>query len=270
MTKKLSLAIRELYDSLAYIGLFVSLFDAIVLFALSILVLYVLNLSWLFAFFVVVPYIFIHTRTNLKRLNLKFVESKVPEVKEELRTCADTKNVEDNEVVKLLHEDLLHKMKKIRTSYFLSLGRLSRQLFFLAVICFLIVAAAAYDFRIFDVPKSIDDLSKVDLFGGGSKGGDTYLIDESLLDYEEMDEDADIFGNKSVAELGNKELLLEINPLMSDVDISKISDPDRNKDFRSVPPADIGATTDASYEESIPKQYQRIIKRYFNEISKNN
>jgi len=265
--KKVKHAIRELKDSLAYIGLFSSLFDTIVLFAVCIFVLYLLNLSWLFAFLVVIPYMFFHTRSNLKKLNLKFVEAKVPELEEELRTCADTKNIEDNEVVKLLHDDAIKKMKKIRTSYFLSLGKLSRQLIFLAVVCFLLVLVSAYDIRLIDVPQSIEDFNRL---REESRMSGNYKIDESLLDFEEMDEDADIFGNKSVAELGSKELLLEINPLMSDVDISQISDPDRNKDFRTVPPADIGATTDASYEESIPKQYQRIIKKYFTEISKNN
>ena len=71
--KKVKHAIRELKDSLAYIGLFSSLFDTIVLFAVCIFVLYLLNLSWLFAFLVVIPYMFFHTRSNLKKLNLKFL-----------------------------------------------------------------------------------------------------------------------------------------------------------------------------------------------------
>lgn len=263
--KKIKLAIRELKDSLAYFGLFISLFETLVLFALCILVLYLLNLSWLFSLLIVLPYLFLHTRSNLKKLDLTFVEEKVPELNEELRTCADTRNVEDNEVVNMLHDETMKKMKKIRTSYFLSLGKLSRQLVFLAIICFFIIVASANNVRFIDIPKSISELGEM----SKSTIRDGNLIDESLLGFEEMDEDADIFGNKSVAELGNKEIELEINPLMSDVDISQIKDPIRGDSFGEVYPTDIEASTDASYEESIPKQYQRIVKTYFKEIAKN-
>ena len=260
--KKIKHAIRELKDSLAYFGLFSSLFDSLILFALVILVLYLLNLPWVLAFLAVIPYLFIHTKSNIRKLNLKFVEAKVPELEEALRTCADTKDIEDNEVVAQLHEEVIDKMKKIKTSYFLSLSKLSRQIIFLAILSFLIIVVSAYHVRFIDVPQTIDDLKNL-----GSSKHESYMIDESLLGYEEMDEDADIFGNKSVAELGSKELTLEINPLLSDVDISKIDDP-RDVEFYEVIPTEIDAVTDASYEESIPKHYQRIVKTYFKEISK--
>lgn len=263
--KKIKYAIRELKDSLAYFGLFSSLFDTLVIFAVFVLVFYLLNLSWLFSFLIAVPYLFFHTRSNLKKLDLNFVEEKIPELKEELRTCADTRNVEGNEIVVMLHEEILKKMKKIKTSYFLSLGRLSRQIVFLAVLSFLIITVSAYNVKFIDIPQTISDLNNL---GDGKNHGD-YLLDESLLGYEDMDEDADIFGNKSIAELGNKEIVLEINPLLSDVDISQINDPRNTNNFDEVMPIEISAMTDASYEESIPKQYQRIVKTYFKEISKN-
>jgi len=60
---------------------------------------------------------------------------------------------------------------------------------------------------------------------------------------------------------------LQINPLKSDVDIGKVYDPEERR-VREVPPPDIRATADVSFEEQIPKQYQRIVKTYFKEITK--
>ncbi len=260
--KKIKNAMRELKDTLVYFGLFTSIFDSLVLFAVLVLVFYLLNLSWLYTLLVVIPYLFLHTRRIVKRLNLRFVENIVPDLNEELRTSCDTRNTADNEIVDSLHEDTIKKMKKIKTSYFLNLKKLTRQIVFLAIISFALVAVSAYNVRFIDIPQTILDLQN---FGSNSAG--QYGFDESLLDFEEMDEDADIFGNKSVAELGNKELILEINPLMNDIDISRVSDPKKRYFDEIVPPTEIEANTDASYEEAIAGKYRRIVKTYFNGIS---
>ncbi len=257
--KKIKSAVRELKDTLAYFGLFTSLFDTLVLFAVLILVFYLTNIPWYFAFLFAIPYLFFHTKTTLRKLSIRFVEKKVPELKEELRTAADTKNVEKNEIVDLLREDTLKKMKKIKSSYFIKLGKLTRQIIFLAVISFLIVAVSAYHVRFIDVPKSLFELKDL--------GKENYMIDEELLSYDELD-DADIFGEKNIAELGDKELLLELNPEMSGVDISQVSDPFDSYFDEVIPPSDIEAMTDASYDESYSNKYRRIIRYYFNEISK--
>ncbi len=258
--KKIRYAVRELKDSLAYFGLFSSLFDALVLFAVLILIFYLTNMPWWLSVFIAVPYLFIHTRKTLKKLNMKFVEAKVPELEEELRTSADTKGIENNEIVEKLHEDTIKKMKKIRTSYFISLGKLSRQIIFLAILSILIIAASAYNVRFIDVPQTIADFQ--------DSQDSRYTLNEGLLGYEEMSDDIDIFGNKSIAELGDEEMMLELNPSMSDVHISEILDP-QDQFFDEVMGAtEIEATTDASFGESYSKEYQRIVRYYFSEISK--
>jgi hypothetical protein len=77
----------------------------------------------------------------------------------------------------------------------------------------------------------------------------------------------DIYGNKSIEEIGNDELQLQLSPVLSDIDISKVSPPE-SKEFKSALPQEIKATTDVSFQESIPKGYQRIVKSYFREIAK--
>ena len=44
--------------------------------------------------------------------------------------------------------------------------------------------------------------------------------------------------------------------------------PPKSREFRSSLPEEIRASTDVSFQESIPKGYQRIVKSYFSEIAK--
>ena len=96
---------------------------------------------------------------------------------------------------------------------------------------------------------------------------DEYNINNELLQYEESQNLSEILGDKSIAELGKQQIDLQINPLMSDVDIGKVSNP-AEQQFREVPPRQIQASTDSSFEEEIPKQYQRMVKTYFKEITR--
>ena len=110
--------------------------------------------------------------------------------------------------------------------------------------------------------------SGTDILGHGN-------IIRYLVDVLQVPDDAEkppralgsILGEESVTELGRQQLDLQINPIMSDVDIGKVRDPEK-RSFREVPPPEIRATSDVSYEEDIPKEYQRIVKTYFKEITK--
>ena len=62
-------------------------------------------------------------------------------------------------------------------------------------------------------------------------------------------------------------LKLQISPADTDIDISNVKEPEK-KDFKSYAAKEIFATTDASYEENIPKNYHKIVKSYFTQISK--
>ena len=77
---------------------------------------------------------------------------------------------------------------------------------------------------------------------------------------------SDILGNKSIAELGNKELQLGIGQLQSDADLS-IVDGESELDFNQPNfPKEIYTSYDVSYNEKIDKENQKVVKNYFDQI----
>lgn len=262
MTKPIQQAIREIRLTLLQINILTWILDTLVVFLVSNLAFYLLMLHWTYAFIPTAIYAAVHAYNTRTNVTLRHVEEKVPELKEQLITAAD--NVDkDYEIVEYLNKDVLKGMKQTMTSYFLSFGKLSRELFLLFIISFLIIGASAYNVRFLDTHKAIQEIKD---FAGKRTG--EYDVNEMLLQYDEGDPDEDnIYGEKSIALLGNEQMLLELNPVKSDADISKVKEPEHRK-FRSTIPTEIAASTDASFEESIPQGYQKIVKSYFREISK--
>jgi hypothetical protein len=260
VTKPIIAALRELRSAITQIAVFSALLDMFVVFLISVLVLILISLPWWYGFAIAIVYGAAHAYRSVRRSrNLAHVEEKVPELEEQLITAADNVDKE-NLVVQSLNEDVIKGMRAIKTSYFLNFGRLTRELITLAVLSVLIITAAAHhisflDFR--DLLKDLGNLAK------GPTG--PYEITEGLEFVENISED--IYGNKSVEELGGQELRLQLSPMMSDIDIGKTKPPE-STEFTSTLPKEIKATTDVSFQESIPKGYQRIVKSYFREIAK--
>lgn len=258
--KPIKSALKEVKGAVTQIVLFSCILDTLIVFLISVLVLILISLPWWYGLIIGGIYGGIHTaRTLKKRRNLAYVEKKVPELEEQLITVDD--NIEkENPIVESLQKDVLKGMRSIRTSYFLSFGRMTRELITLAVLSILIITASAHHVKFLDFRDVLKDLGEL-----GAPSGEYELSGEELSFIENLSDD--IYGNKSIAELGNDELQLQLTPMLSDIDISKVRPPE-SREFQSTVPEEIQATTDVSFQESIPKGYQRIVKSYFREIAK--
>lgn len=258
--KPMIAALKEVRTAVLQITLFSSLLDALVVFLISCLVLILISLPWWYALPIALAYGSIHTQRNIKRnTNMAYVEEKAPELQEQLTTVADNTDKE-NVIVQELQQDVLKLMRTIKTSSFLSFGRLTRELITLAVTSVLIITAAAHGIHFLDIKDTLKDLAAL-----GKTPGAYELSGEGLEFVENFSED--IYGNKTLAELGSQELQLELTPMLTDIDIGKTKPPE-SRQFTSTLPEEIKATTDVSFQESIPKGYQRIVKSYFSEIAK--
>lgn len=253
-------ALRELKNTVMEVTVSTCWLDCLIVFMLCMLVLKLVSVGWYWSFIPMIVYSLFHVRRNLRKASsFAYIEEKVPELKEKISTVADNLS-RDNPVIAELNHDVLAGMHLIRTSYFFSFSRLTRELLTLVILAFLVTGVSAYGVKFVDFNKVVDEIGDLRVFKG------QYDVNEELLEYEENLSE-DIYGNKSVAILGNEELKLQINPVLSDVDISKIEDP-RERTFRSSVPKEISAQTDASFEDSIPKDYQKIVKNYFKDITK--
>lgn len=252
-------ALKEARKAILQIVLFNSALDTLVVYVLLLLGCTLLTLPAWYALVPAAVYALVHTYGNVKDVSFSNIEEKFPSLKEQLITVADNTK-EQNEIIDALNQEVLQKMREIRTSSFLNFGKLIRELSVMAVVSFIIIGTSAFNVEFLDFKQTVKELREFKPF-------QEYDINQELLEYEESQNLSEILGDKSVTELGQQQLDLELNPLMSDVDIGNVKPPEDRK-FRDVPPPEIKATTDVSFEEQIPKQYQRIVKTYFKEITK--
>lgn len=257
--KPIVAALKEAKRAILQIVLFNSIIDILVAYILLLLACTLLSLPGWWALVPAAAYAVIHTYGNIKDVHFAAIEEKFPALKEQLITVADNWK-EQNEIIDALNQEVLQKMKEIRTSSFLNFGKLTREIAVMAVVSFIIIGAAAFNVKFLDLKEAVKEIREFKPF-------QEYDVNQELLEYEESQNLSDILGDKSITELGQQQLDLELNPIMSDVLIGKYKPPEE-RTFREVAPSDIKATTDVSFEENIPKQYQRIVKTYFKEITK--
>lgn len=257
--KPIAKALREARSTILQIALFHSALDTLVVLALLLLGTLVFTLPRWYALLAATVYAIVHTHGNLKQVNFRAIEERTPELTEQLITVADNLR-EQNEIIDQLNTEVLAKMKHIQASSFLNFGKLTRELLVMAVVSFIIIGASAFHVKFLD----LGDIAKQI---GESRQTGPYDINDELLQFEESQNLSEILGDPDIAELGKQQLDLQLNPILSDVEIGKVRPPE-DRSFREVAPPEIRAQTDQSFEEDIPKQYQRIVKTYFKEITR--
>src|SRR3989344_1086445 len=248
-------ALKELKKAILIIQLGDKILNALLLFAIFLLIFNLLNISWYYSFIPALGYLFgIFIYTYLMNLFL-VVEKKVPEMHEQLRTVAD--NVyRSNDIIDSLKQDVLRNMKHVKTSYFMDLKNVSRRIIALCVLGFVIVLLSFFNVK-FDFAGFVAPTDFINEIGIRNSRPDVVRLDYSLSEGNL----SDILGNKSLAELGTKEFRLQINPLESDADLSIISEEDSEKDF-SEPnfPKEIYTRYDVAYNEKIAKENQEVVR----------
>jgi len=78
----------------------------------------------------------------------------------------------------------------------------------------------------------------------------------------------DILGNRSIAKLGVKELSLIIRPLESDADLNNIKQVSKEDFNAPIFPKEIYTSYDVAYNDRIAKENQKLVKNYFEQISR--
>ncbi|MBD3318374.1 hypothetical protein GF342_00525 [Candidatus Woesearchaeota archaeon] len=257
-------ALAELKTAISVVALVRAVLTCSIIFLVSLLIMQLVSLKWYYAFVPALPFMMVVIIKTLRRATLDEIESildqeQVSGFRHVLTTIHDTMRI-DNEVVRELHRETLGQLRRIKNSYFIRFGNMAGKIVVVMVLSVLIVGLAAFDVRFLDFTQTVEELKDSRFFG-------TYVLDDSLLQYEE-NESGDIYGNESLAELGLEELAITLSPVESEIDISDIQDAERRSFAQERAAREIVASNDASYEENIPKEYRKIVKFYFNEITK--
>ncbi|MBI4449268.1 hypothetical protein HY641_04560 [Candidatus Woesearchaeota archaeon] len=256
--ERIILAIREIRDVLTQIAVAEAMLDSLLFFFVIYLVCMLLGIDWRLGVVISLVFFAHHCSQKVKHINLRDVETTVPELKEQLSTSADNVHL-DNEIVQLLHLDVLARMRAVKVSMFIPYKKLWREIMGIAAIAFLIIILVSLNVKFLDY--------KTVLSGFKAPNSKTTIDFNALEADNSTGGGGDIFGNESIAELGNRQLQLQINPILSEINLDDIKEA-KPKDFdTSETPLEIKASTDSSFDENIPREHKEIVKRYFSAIS---
>jgi len=191
------------------------------------------------------------------------IERKYPTLQEKLRSARDNTD-EGNLFVFGLHKDVVGEISKVRVSSFFNLNKARKDIFMIIFLSFVVIALSQYNYKltnfsieIGDVTFDIKNLLNIARAG---VGGDDISDGAGLAEF------TDIFGEKSVAIIGDEKLEIELKSGKTEIDVTDIRPPEP-QEFTSVYPEEIKAVAASSFEEQIPKEQQEIVKSYFSKIA---
>ena len=249
-------ALREVKFSIRTAAIFHAILDSIVLFAILYLISFLTKIPLAYALIAIGIYLPFRCFTNLKKANLIAVEKKFPQLQEQLITVADNLNKE-NLITKVLNEDVLKKLGEITNAAFYAFGNIAFRLIMLIGICLLIVFLAANNVSLIDFNKISFEARKLIL---------KPKIENQFINFI-LNQSEPALGNASIAKLGKEEIDLKITQIESEIDLNKVLPPEQ-KFFKKEQAVFSQAAPQSAFEETIPKDYLKIVKRYFSGIAK--
>lgn len=179
---------------------------------------------------------------RIKKLRLKAMEDANPQVKEMLRTAHDNMD-EENIMTFALFEDLKKKMRTVSTGNLLESKKIVTRIVSAVIIVFLIIFVSSFNINL----KKIDiPFDKLRFMIPENKGYEEGSITELVFNETEV-----IYGDASIAKLGNEEIDLNMNPSMSEIDFNKVGEAEREDLREGSVPQEIGVNPDAFSNQEV-------------------
>jgi hypothetical protein len=253
-------AIKEINAELDKIFLFDAALNAIIVFLIAFLLLSFFNASAVYALIITLLYFVFAAYRKIREDKIRDMESKFDFLKEKLRTAAEHANV-DNPVVDELHHEVLKELRTTEEAVFFNEKKTYIKAAVIALLCFMIIALAPIAFPKINI--NLFSQNKVIITAaGGEEGpfkgeGKTGSLAPSK---------GSIYGTKSVAKLGSKELKVEIRPAGYELNIKEVSEVEKRK-FNEQYPEEIYAEPSEAFEENIPKEQLELVKNYFKSVA---
>lgn len=254
--------IKGMYTELIVTSLFLNFFDAFLtfgaIFSIGFFIAYFYRLHLLFA---LVPAAFLFVRSlyiKIRQNKILLLESKYPDLKERLRTSYDHQG-SNNTVVNELHSDIMGTIKDIDINTFLTSKKLSIKVFTIVLMLIFTVYFSANGFDILDIKNMIMKSPIYNKATGFVLGVFDRTRDEV--------KNRDLLDKPRLIASGKDEFNVSVQAYNTELDISKINNPEKN-DFGGNYPAEVAGASQEVYEEKIPEEYKDAVKEYFRKINK--
>ena len=168
-----------------------------------------------------------------------------------------------NPIIDELKDDVLKKMRDVKTSNFIDNKSLILRVLILGGLSFsiLFLSYINVDFKGEIQQIIIEPINEIGLRGNVQEA--VYMnisVTEGNL--------SDILGNNSIAKFKKENIKLTINPLLSETDPSDIRQVQAESFTPPDFPKEIYTSYDVSYNEKVAKQNQQVVKDYFEKINR--
>jgi hypothetical protein len=265
--------LKEVNFTLGNIVVFESMLNAVIIFLGFFLILIVVKFYPFLALIPAVIYAIIMSLVGIKKVKKKravIVEKKHSPLNERLRTAVDNINME-NPIVEALQDEVVSEMRNVKISNFVNKKFTSYRILVAVILCFMIIFVASKDFAV-DFKelgaKGRELMSAAYIIGGNEIGE---AIGEILAATGGTSMD-DIYGEESVANIGNEVLDVQIKPISYEINVRNVKDVEE-REFEETLFEETCIDADAcspqeSYRNDYPKDQQELVKNYFLKIAK--
>ena len=259
--KQIEEALKELKLTWNIIQISEKVIEGLLVFSIALALIIFLGFPWTYSIVALLAYAGYRVYEYYKGNLFKSIEEKAPHLKEKLRTSAEyTKD--ENEITEALHKEVLNDIKKVKSSFLVDYKTMSYKLFSLVFFSFLVIGVSTSTVNLGGFEGITGNLNKIKFISGEEK---MELPDIAIASQEG---NLDIYGDSSVAELGLKKGEFEVNSFDSEIDVSKVGGVEKKNFAPKSIPKEIYTTYDVSYNERIPKENQKIVKNYFEKITR--
>ena len=260
--------LREIGKTYFRMILLANFVRSVIVFLVSFILLATIGIpGWYAVFPALLCFIILHHLDSGKNPYV-IIEKKYPELADKLSAGKDTLDEERNVFARDLHDELRKELRKVMVSSFINTDRLRKDLLFITLLAILIVIISPFNPVLLSLKLDPADFGLGGdggfFNGGGSSGKDA----NGDGDGAGGGASEDIFGDKSIAILGNEDLNVQLHMGDDSFDFSKIQKTQRFE-FKAVYPDEIEATASSSFEENIPKEHQDIVKKYYQKLAEN-
>lgn len=262
--KNFKQVLKEINFELNKLVLFDAFLTTAIIFLLFYLFLSLANLPRTYSL-VALIYLIIAAVIKLKERKTLDIELKFDFLKEKLRTAEDNINLQ-NPVVDELQQEIITDLKKVDEGAFVNEKRTYIKSAVIIFLCFLIIFVVPFSLPKLGFEAKAQKEAATEAFEEGNITATGTFAPEKEAREGLIPSPENIYGEESVAKLGNRELKVTIQPSGYELNIRDVSDIE-DIDFVERYPEEVEATAASSYEENIPKEHAELVKKYFKALA---
>lgn len=280
--KSIEKAIDEIKKVLLQITVLDALLDTVIIVLICYLLLVFLPIPQWLVVFPGIIYLAYHLHKKITYINLVQVEEKFPALKDMLRTAEDNISV-TNEVKEILDKQVLKHIKYVKISHFMDMKKMGTKLGAAFLISMLIIVLGFISVEFIDIelnmqmvaemPDVVEDIDEMqaalgikqaDEFGTGFQPAEGEPSDKVGAAFSAT---TDIFGEKTLAELGEETKTITIEPIPTEATVRTQEDEEELPELFPERVTLDETVADSPYIEKEYKTYQEIIKNYFTTLA---